>query len=160
MLFDFYVLQRKTVKVRPQRQLDEEYGKLDKLMPSMRRKMQVKLDFERMLIYRPTDVMYSLQLAAHLRLRDRELRKNENILTAQLQKTAPPKTKPVKEIVARLYPETPAKNVAPPQQQMQKLHDFGRKLSEAQQNAVRDLPDKRGQSLQTLFQFWSDLYDK
>ena len=40
-------------------------------MPSMQRKMQIKLDFERMLIFRPNDVLYTLQVAAHMKLKDR-----------------------------------------------------------------------------------------
>lgn len=37
----------------------------------MRKKMQVKLDFEKMLLYKPQDILYSLQVAAHMKLRDR-----------------------------------------------------------------------------------------
>lgn len=37
----------------------------------MRKKMQVKLDFEKMLLYKPQDILYSLQVAAHMKLKDR-----------------------------------------------------------------------------------------
>jgi hypothetical protein len=40
-------------------------------MPSMQRKMQIKLDFERMLIFKANDVLYSLQVAAHSKQKDR-----------------------------------------------------------------------------------------
>lgn len=33
------------IKPRPEKLLNEEYAKLAKLMPSMQRKMQIKLDF-------------------------------------------------------------------------------------------------------------------
>ena len=56
-------------------------------MPSMKRKMETKLNFEKMLLYKPHDIMYSLQVAAHMKQKDRELRKNENILNAEMKKT-------------------------------------------------------------------------
>lgn len=37
----------------------------------MQRKMQLKLDFERMLIFKPNDVLYTLQAAAYAKQRDR-----------------------------------------------------------------------------------------
>ena len=37
----------------------------------MQRKMQLKLDFERMLIFKANDVMYTLEVGAHMKLRDR-----------------------------------------------------------------------------------------
>lgn len=40
-------------------------------MPSMKRKMKTKLDFEKMLFYRPEDIMYSLQVAAHMKFKDK-----------------------------------------------------------------------------------------
>jgi len=40
-------------------------------MPSAKRKMQIKLDFEKMMLYKNEDILYSLQVAAHMRLRDR-----------------------------------------------------------------------------------------
>lgn len=64
-------------------------------MPSMQRKMQLKLDFERMLIFRPNDVLYTLHVAAHAKQRDRQLRKNENILNSEMKKTEK-KKKPIK----------------------------------------------------------------
>lgn len=65
--------------------------------------MQIKLDFEKMMLYKNEDILYSLQVAAHMRLRDRQLKKNENILNAQLKKTGKKKTKPIQEVVNRLY---------------------------------------------------------
>jgi hypothetical protein len=62
--------------------MNEEYAKLAKLMPSMQRKMQIKLDFERMLIFRADDVLYTLRLSAYMKQKDLKLKKNENILTA------------------------------------------------------------------------------
>ena len=82
--------------------MKEEYGKLEKLMPSMQRKMQLRLDFERMLIYKPDDVFYTLHTNADYRLKKRAAAKNENILIAELNKTEK-KQKPIKEIVNRLY---------------------------------------------------------
>lgn len=42
----------------------------------MRRKMQVKLDFERILLYKTEDVLYTLQVASHMRNKDKLLKKN------------------------------------------------------------------------------------
>ena len=72
-------------------------------MPSAKRKMQIKFDFEKMMLYKNEDILYSLQVAAHVRLRDRQLRKNENILNAELKKTGKKKAKPIQEVINRLY---------------------------------------------------------
>lgn len=53
----------------------------------MKRKMQVKLDFERMLLFKPQDVLYTLQVASHMKNKDKLLRKNENVLNTELKKT-------------------------------------------------------------------------
>lgn len=110
----------------------------------MQRKMQLKLDFERMLIFKPNDVLYTLQVAAHMKQRDRQLRKNENILNAEMKKTEK-KRKPIEEVVKRLYGESKTNNLLKTNLkdddiEKVKLHQFGRKLSEAYQNVMRDLP--------------------
>lgn len=56
-----------------------------------------------MLLYKPQDILYSLQVAAHMKAKDRELRKNENILNAEMKKTEKRKAKPIEEVVNRLY---------------------------------------------------------
>jgi hypothetical protein len=45
VLYDFYLLQKKTLKPRTLRVIQEEEAKLEKLMPSAKRKMQIRLDF-------------------------------------------------------------------------------------------------------------------
>lgn len=75
------------IKPRAEKVLKEEYSKLSKLMPSMQRKMQIKLDFERMLIFRSNDVYYTLQVASHMKKEDFEKRKNMNILEVEIKKT-------------------------------------------------------------------------
>ena len=72
-------------------------------MPSMKRKMQVKLDFERMLLFKNQDILYTLQVAAHMKIKDKQLRKNENVLNVEMKKTEKKKTKPINEVVTRLY---------------------------------------------------------
>jgi hypothetical protein len=94
------------VKPRPPKVLGEEYSKLDKLMPSMKRKMLNKLDFERMLLFKSEDVLYTLQVVAHMKMKDKQLRKNENVLTSELQKTQKKKKTPLHEVVNRLYGES------------------------------------------------------
>ena len=71
VLYDFYLLQKRTLKPRTFKVIQEEEAKLEKLMPSAKRKMQNRLDFEKMILYKAEDVLYSLQVAAHMRLRDR-----------------------------------------------------------------------------------------
>lgn len=72
-------------------------------MPSMRRKMQVKLDFERMLLFKNHDILYTLQVAAHMKIKDKQLRKNENVLNVEMKRTEKKKAKPINEVVNRLY---------------------------------------------------------
>ena len=72
-------------------------------MPSMKRKMQVKLDFERMLLFKNQDILYTLQVNAHMKMKDKQLRKNENVLNTELKKTEKKKKKPIEEVVTRLY---------------------------------------------------------
>jgi redox-regulated HSP33 family molecular chaperone len=98
-----------------------------------------------MLIYRPSDVYYTLQVMANYRLKERETAKNENILAVELKKTEK-KQKPIKEIVNRLYYQEVKTNTLSKagfkdeELRMAKIREFGKKLSEAYQNAMRDLP--------------------
>jgi hypothetical protein len=56
-------------------------------MPSMHHKMQIKLQFEKMLLYKPQDIQYSLEIAAQMKIKDRELKKNEKILHMEMKIT-------------------------------------------------------------------------
>ena len=101
-----------------------------------------------MLIYRPNDVYYTLQVMANYRLKERETAKNQNILTVELKKTEK-KQKPIKEIVNRLYYQQVKTNTLAKtgfkdeELRMVKLREFGKRLSEAYQNAMRDLPQNQ-----------------
>lgn len=112
----------------------------------MRRKMQTKLDFERMLLFKPQDVLYTLQVAAYMKAKDKQLRKNENVLNTELKKTEKKKAKPINEVVNRLYGQTQTtgfEKMTVEFLQKIKLAEFGKKLSEAYQNAMRDFGDRK-----------------
>jgi len=56
-------------------------------MPSMRKKMQLKLDFERMLVYKPEDVYYTLYCSYEARQKDRIINEKKNLLEYEIKKT-------------------------------------------------------------------------
>ena len=150
------------VKPRPPKVLGQEYSKLQKLMPSMKRKMQVKLDFERMLLFKNQDILYTLQVNAHMKMKDKQLRKNENVLNTQLKKTEKKKKKPIEEVVTRLYgqSQTGFQKMTVDVLQKIKLAEFGKKLSEAYQNAMREFGDRKIETVSKLYNYWEGLYDR
>ena len=56
-----------------------------------------------MLLFKNQDILYTLQVAAHMKIKDKQLRKNENVLNVEMKKTEKKKTKPINEVVTRLY---------------------------------------------------------
>ena len=130
----------------------------------MKRKMLVKLDFERILLFKTQDVFYTLQVASQMRQKDKQLRKKENVLNVELKKTEKRKSKPIKEIVNRLYGQTQAKTtgfaLVPVVMKKIKLDEFGKKLSEAYQNAMREFGDRKVENVSKLFNYWEGIYDR
>lgn len=108
-------------------------------MPSMQKKMKLKLDFQKMLMCRTQDILYTLQVAAHIKLKDRQTKKNQNILNSELKKTEKKKAKPVAQIVNRLYGSQTLSKTTLNSEEIERcrLFEFGKRLSEAYQNAMR-----------------------
>lgn len=103
-----------------------------------------------MLLYKPDDVLYTLQVAAQMKAKDRDLRKNQYLLQGELKKTQKKKTKPIKEVVDRLYSTSKGNAFAQAkitfnEEELKKarLIEFGKTLSQAYQNAMRQFPEKR-----------------
>ena len=125
--------------------------------------MQVKLDFERMLLFKSQDVLYTLQVAAHMKAKDKQLKKNENVLNLEMKKTEKKKAKPIKDVVNRLYGQSQTTGFEKMTTQVLgriKLAEFGKKLSEAYQNAMRDFGDRKIETVSKLFNYWEGLYDR
>jgi hypothetical protein len=52
-----------------------------------------------MLLFKSQDVLYSLEVAAHMKAQDKKLQKNENVLNIETKKTQAKKKKPINEVV-------------------------------------------------------------